>query len=307
MGKAFKNIGFFLVTIMLTAVIFWLIFLDKESKGNVLDYSLNLVGDKLLAMVPEGEQKGSVKQMYDDFIKKAKAEQVAPEQVEYVAANIMNLSNLDTTLTPEQAEAVLKYSLEAPVKLERVNPESIRIAIDIKRVQAVEEDAISREQLENVGIRIRKLNELNEELRKAMKEKSEEMREKHLQLHYRIDDGLKMAIDPQFKIYLDKEKYRELSDKIRQLEREEMLEWREDFRKEMEKMREELKELEELKKFKGLEKLEALKALEGLKALNGLEFVPPVINADSIKAVVKRSLEEAKIHQHEQSYPVPEK
>jgi len=46
MSKALKNIGFFLVTIALTAAIFWLVFVDKESKQDVLEYSLGLLGGR---------------------------------------------------------------------------------------------------------------------------------------------------------------------------------------------------------------------------------------------------------------------
>ncbi|MDW7682333.1 MAG: hypothetical protein SCK70_17345 [bacterium] len=92
MGKALKNIGVFVIAISLTAVIFWLVFLDKESQEIVLEHSLNMLGNKLLAMVPEGAEKGGVKQMYDNFVKQASAREVEPEQVEQVAASILNLS-----------------------------------------------------------------------------------------------------------------------------------------------------------------------------------------------------------------------
>jgi len=78
MVDAFKRIGFFLATIIITAGIVWLVFLDKDSQKDVLDYSLNLLGKKLLAMVPDDEEKAQVQKVYDDFVTQAKQQEVAP-------------------------------------------------------------------------------------------------------------------------------------------------------------------------------------------------------------------------------------
>ena len=305
MGKALKNIGFFLVTITITGVIFWLVFLDKESKNDVLEYSLNLLGDKLMAMVPENSDKSSVKNLYDNFVKQATAKEMAPEQVEYVAANIFNLSNLDTMLTPEQAEAVLKYSLEAPLKLERIEDQlkdSIATSekVSDSRLQGVvAAKYFPPEKWDDLGIRIQELNNVNDELKQAMKEHAHEMREKHLQMHYRIDKGLRVTIDPQLREKFRQKKYRRLSKELRKMEEKDLVEWRKNFRKEMEHIRHELHDIRKLKKLEGLEKLKELKELqtlgsvEALKALEGLEFVPPVIKADSIQTIVNKSLQEA--------------
>ncbi len=307
MGKALKNIGFFLVTITITGVIFWLVFLDKESKSDIMEYSLTLLGDKLMAMVPDNSDKSSVKNFYDSFVKQAKAKEIAPKQVEYVVANIFNLSNLDTMLTPEQAEAVLKYSLEASLKLERIEDQfkdSIATSekVSVSRLQGVvAAKHFSPEKWDDLGIRIQELNNVNDELKRAMKEHSLKMKEKHLQMHYRIDKGLRLTIDPQLREKFRQKKYRRLSKKLRKMEEKDLVEWRKNFRKEMVDMRLELNELRKLKKLEQLEKLEELKELKGLgslealKALERLEFIPQVINADSIRAIVDKSLEEAGI------------
>jgi len=306
MINTLKKIVLFLVTIALTLFIFWLVFLDKESKSDVLEYSLNLLGDKLLAMVPENSDKSSVKNLYDSFVKQAKAKEVAPEQVEHVAANIFNLSNLDTTLTPEQAEAVLKYSLDTPLKLERVEEKSdLTLAVPKEKEHVISVEInqsgkhLPQQKWDDLGIRIQELNKMNDELKHALREQSREMRDKHLQMHFRIDRGLRVTVDPQLREKFRHKKYRRLSRALRKMEEKEMLEWRKDFRKEMDHMRHELRDLRKLKRLEGLENLEELKqlqvlgSLEALKALEGLEFVPPVINADSIHVIINKSLLEA--------------
>ena len=86
------------------------------------------------------------------------------------------------------------------------------------------------------------------------------------------------------------------------MEQEHLLEWRKNFRKEMQQMREELDsikinvKMEQLEKLNELKELKSLKSLEALKALEVLQYVP-VINADSIRIIVKRSLQEAGIYE----------
>lgn len=306
MGKALKKIGFFVVTLIITAGIYWLVFLDKESKGDVLEYSLSLLGDKLMAMVPEGADKGSVKKLYENFVKQATAKEVAPEQVELVAASILNLSNLDTTLSPEQVEAVLKFSIEAPVKIERacdskISKNESKAAPEVVITQNTEQK-MSQEEWENLGERINSLYKFNDDLQKTMKEHAKELQEQHLQVHYRVDKGLRITMDPQLKQKLQNKKFRHLSMETKKMEQQYLLEWRKDYKKEMEQMRKELDSLkinvriEQLEKLNELEELQSLKSLEALKALEVLQYIP-AINVDSIRIIVKRSLQEAGIYE----------
>ena len=304
MMKALKKIGFFLVTVALTLFIFWLLFLDKESKSNVLEYSLNLLGDKLMAMVPDGEDKAAVKSIYDKFVKQAEAKEVAPEQVEQVAANIFNLSNLDRKLTPEQVEAVMAYSLEMPSILDRPEEKAGELPStpQEKFVEPRKDARFSKKMVhENwmkLGQRIKELNEFDDEMKKAMRQ---DEREKQLLLHYRIEPGLKVILDPEVRLKLEQMKNQQLAREMSKMEEKRLLEWRQNFQDEMENMKKELSkiqelpELEHLKNLDQFKELKALGSLEALKTLQGLEFVPPVVNVDSIQALVNRSLLEAGI------------
>ncbi|UCE05062.1 MAG: hypothetical protein JSW07_15765, partial [bacterium] len=203
MSKALKNIGFFLVTIVITAVIFWLVFIDKESKQNVLEYSLGLLGEKLMAMVPEGEGKEPVKKLFDDFIEQAKQKEVPPEKIENVAATILNLSNMDTMVTAKEAEAILKLSLAEPVKIERVIPDTIETAILEKPPQFIavvpeppkHTKKRSPEEWLILGERIKSAYEFNSEMQKALGEQHEKFQAPQLSMKYHVEDGLRIAID----------------------------------------------------------------------------------------------------------------
>ena len=308
MSKALKNIGFFLVTIVLTAVIFWLVFVDKESKQGVLEYSLGLLGEKLMAMVPDSEEKQPVQALYDDFVAKAKNQEVAPDKIENVAATILNLSNRDTKVTPQEAEAIIRFSLAEPVRIESAYPESVCVEEREREPRFVMvaplpppkgKQKLSPEQWIVVGERIKTAYDFNSQYQKAMQEYHKKIHDPKLQMQFKVEDGLQIALDTNLKQQLDQKKYRRLHKEMQGLEKQRIIVWRKDFseemRKEMEKRRqdiESLKQLNELEHLQELKGLESLKALESLKSLEVLQYIP-VVNADSIRIIVEKSLREA--------------
>jgi len=296
MWNALKKIGFFLVVLILTAAIFWLVFLDKQSKQDVLEYSLSLLGDDLLAMVPEGEGKKPVQELYERFLEQTKQGKVEPKQVEYVAANIMNLSNTETEITPEQAAAILQLSLSSPERIERMGedtPEPI-----------MEEPYFSSKERNSLGERIKTLHEFNSDLKDFMKDYTGKQEKQQRQIHYRIEGDLKIAMDNDLKAEFDRKKFKRMNKELKQLERERILEWKENFAEELEQEMknlrvelESLKELTELSQLEALKELESLQSLKSLEALESLEFMP-VIDADSIRAIVEHSLKAAGLDPH---------
>jgi len=305
MGNALKKIGFFLVTIMITAAIFWLVFIDKESQQDVLDYSLGLLGEKLLAMVPEGEEKGPVKKLYQDFMQKAKQQQVAPEQMEGMAATILNLSNMDTVVTAGEAEAILKLSLAEPVRIERVTvekPVSGEASGDTELVAIAHPKTPQQRSPRDwvlAAERIKSAYRFNLEYQRAMREAYKKMHKQRQHLKFHVDDGLKITIDANLKPAFDQGEFKKLRENIRKMELQHRIIWRQNFREEMLRQRKQLerelqslRKLKELKRIESLEELEALKSLESLKCLEALQHIP-IVNADSIRMLVEKHLEQA--------------
>ena len=310
MTKALKNIGFFLVTIILTAAIFWLVFIDKESKQDVLEYSLGLLGEKLMAMIPDSADTKPVQALYEDFIEKAKNKEVPPDRIENVAATILNLTNIDTLVTPGEAEAMIKLSLAEPVKIERVYPKSectgetkpVPEWVAVSPPPPKREKEVSPEAWGIAAERIKSAYEFNTEYQKAMKEYHQKRYDQQCQMTFKVEDGLRIAIDTNLKQQLDQKKYQRLKKEMQDLEKRRIIVWRKNFReemrKEMERKRHELeslkqlKELEHLKELEGLEAMKSLESLESLKRLEALQYIP-VVNADSIRIIVEKSLEEA--------------
>ena len=307
MLKVLKNIGFFLATIIITAAIFWLVFINKESKQDVLDYSLGLLGEKLMAMVPEGEEKKPVKDLYENFLAQAKQKEVPPEKIENVAASILNLSNMDTVVTAKEAEAILKLSLAEPIKIEQAAADTFTTR-SIKRKPRFIAVAPpppkppkkrSPEEWTIVGERIKSAYEFNSEYQQAMRNYYRKLHDPHLRMKFHVEDGLKISIDENLKPEFDRRKFKRLQEKMKKMEKERIIVWQKNFSEEMREEQERLKhELESLKKLKELEKLgevpglEALESLQALKSLEALQHIL-VVNADSIRIIVEKSLEKA--------------
>jgi len=315
MWNVLKKIGFSLVVLILTTAIFWLVFLDKQSKHDVLEYSLSLLGDDLMAMVPEAADKKPVQELYDRFLQKTRQGKVEPKQVEYVAANIMNLSNAETEITPEQAEAILQLSLD-------------------DSLESIMEPYFSSEQRKSLGERIKTIYEFNNDMKGYMEDYTANQEKRQGQIKYRIEGNLKIAIDNDLKEEFDRKKFKRMAKELKQLEKERIVEWKENFAEELEQEMENLRlELESLNaiveqslkaagldphkkewmhhrldslkteikmdQLEALKELESLKSLESLheslKSLESLKYMP-IIDGDSIRAIVEKSLEQAGIH-----------
>ena len=106
-AETLKKTVFAIFIVAVIAVVSIWQYSDQSSKQTVLEESLDLLGNKLLAMVPPGNSKATLAEVYDNFKQKAIAGLVGEQEVEQVAANILNASNTETELTPRQAQAII--------------------------------------------------------------------------------------------------------------------------------------------------------------------------------------------------------
>ncbi len=101
MMKKVKDLTFSLMLIFVVAIgIYWLM---VELQKDYLDHYLSLLGEKLIELVPESSEKRSLKTFFDDFKTQVENQEVTPEQVEKVAAGILNISNLKDSISVAEA------------------------------------------------------------------------------------------------------------------------------------------------------------------------------------------------------------
>ncbi|MEE4311007.1 MAG: hypothetical protein V2J62_04000 [candidate division KSB1 bacterium] len=216
MKKIFKDIGFFIVVLGLAGLVFWLLHVDKKASQSALESALRLLGEDLLTKVQSNEKQDSVKQIYDQFIEDAVQKKVPPEKIEQLAANILNLSNVDTLLTPDQAEAIMEISLSPLPPMEsdpHTGEDSIPPVPGVVPSTEVIPKELSAHEWEELGERIQILHTINRDLRKSLEEKRKKKKEleDHLQVEFNLKDDLKMKVSPRiYDIIADSQLYRSL-------------------------------------------------------------------------------------------------
>ncbi len=295
MWEAFRKIGFFLAVLIISAGIYFVFYADEDVQQDVLEYSLNLMGDKLLAMVPEGSEKIKLTQLYNGFKERAIQGNVAPEQIEHVAANILNVSNSETSLTPQQAEGIFRAAMIAP----RLEISILPRNTDSPKGPPPQKRFPRSKSMEILGGRLITMFEFNEHIHIAMKEHEVKRRQISRQIRYHVQNGLKLKLDSNLKEQMELKEFRNLAKELRHLEQEQLLDWRENLEEELERemagVKVELEALQEsLDMLKEKHIFEALEGLEALKSLKHLQQVP-AIDPDSIRKVVEKSLREAGI------------
>ncbi len=231
MMKAFKNIGFYLLVLIITGAVYWIVFMDKASKESTFDYALHLLGEDLLAMVPGRENRQPVKDMYDEFVERATENEIPPERIERIAASILNLSTMDTTLTPDEIRTLLDEALPEVITVPQV-PAKVFIA---KRNE--------------LGERIKALHEFNAGMQKSYDVKATEMRNHRIILS---THGLTLLMDEKFRERLNHEDVRQ---QLRKLEERHLLKWENDFAKEMKIIKIQLDSLRELPDLEAVESI----------------------------------------------------
>lgn len=197
----------------------------QEFKQDVLAYSLELVGDKLVDMSPKQEDKAAIAAIYDTFKERVLAKEVPPAQVEHVAANVLNLNRNGAVLTPEQAAAMLE-------------PPMLSIAASDAAPGPSELQPISPDSWQDVGERIKKACEFENRVQEIVRVSQAEGLALKEQIHYECKDGLRVAMDAKLGKLLAKE----LPDNLSALEKEAMVVWHERMEVSMKDMRQRIEE-----------------------------------------------------------------
>lgn len=262
-----------------------------KPKINDLNHYAELLGDKLLAMVPEGSGKAALAQTYRDFLEKVRNREVAPEGVERVAAGILNLSNSNKVITPEQAETVIQLAFSIPPA------DSLKTAPKIVSLPSVHP-----RNWETTGKRLKLAFEFNEKMQHAPLSTPSPEQPLSRQMQFSFDKGIKIRVDKNIKAELAQHDLQELAREFQKLENEKLVLWQDDLAKEMEtelrKMEAELArvqvELEQQDIQVSVHVEHARGVIKSIEGLDSLGILIPV-NLDSILTEVEKELEKAEI------------
>ena len=251
----------------------------QNYKTDVLEYSLDTVGDRLLSLTPEGPSREAVVAMYSAFKERVLAREVSPDQVEHVAANILNLNNSGASVTPEQAEAMLDMPMLATTAQDST---SVRIA------SHYEGDPVHFVRL---GERLRSVVDFDTHMRTMIDEDPEHRREMRRRMRYECEDGIRVAVDAQMAELIPENDFRVLRSELRLLEAGKMVVWKENLAEEMAEVRRRVRvDLDAISVLQDLPFPGFLKEIKQLKALKGLEGHNYHFDERKLKDVIAKSM-----------------
>ncbi|HPG40451.1 MAG TPA: hypothetical protein PLP19_05070 [bacterium] len=230
--KVIKNILVGFLVLILSAAIFFIMVKDQQVKDNILSSSLQMFGDDLLAMVPESEQKEVLRQKIDDFMVKADRNQVAPEEIEQVAADILNLTVQDTLLPPEEVIQIFELD-EKPQR-------SVKTERPTQPVPPVFNKVFKRDRFKwgpppqykwdekkknALASQLQEMKDLHWEMQNLW-QKDSTLKHLRRQVVFQADSGITVALDVNLKKKLNFESDEDLQKQIEKLERQQRLIWR---------------------------------------------------------------------------------
>ena len=247
----------------------------KELPVDGIEYYVDLLGEKLVRLVPKEKEKQEVAQIYADFSNKVKEKKIKPENIEQIAAAIINLSNTNDTLSLAEAEKLMQMAAEdisAPSKVPNIAnlPET------------------TAQEWENLNKRLSSVHQLDRQLKEHEVKISDAST-----IKYRVDKDLNVIIDTRVRPELEKEEV------FRRLEKEKRLIWMDNMDEQLNKSLERLElQLQTLSKNKAINE-DLIKAMVLTQPYieQADVFVDSLIritniNWDSIESKVRLELEE---------------
>lgn len=139
MRQAFPNIMKFAGALIVTTAIFFLLSPEEKIDNEVLNASMEFLGSKLLAMVPQ-DQKLQVEKEFESFREQTRSGKVSNEQFEGVAVAILNAEAEGRQLRLHEVDSMLASIKQAEAaRAENEDKRRAELIAMSERVQAFQE------------------------------------------------------------------------------------------------------------------------------------------------------------------------
>ena len=252
----------------------------KEVPTDGVEHYVDLLGDKLMTLIPKEQDKEEVAAIYDEFKAKVKEKKVSPENVEKVASAIFNLSNTADSISLSEVETLIRIA----------SPEMAVDSVGLVRIPDVE---ASPEEWEELNKRLSGVYHIQESLEDHVIVTPDDPRPR-----YRVDKGLNVIVDNRVKKEIKRAR-------LEELEKEVQVIWEDSVAEEMEKnlhkLEIELKtlseEMEEVEIRHNLLKLKVLATPAGEKMILSLDSLDIVnlVDWDSLEGEVLKEFKHIEI------------
>ena len=209
MAKSKYDIGLILSLGLIIAIGgYWFV---KELPMNGVEHYIDLLGDRFMSLIPKGQEKQEIAQIYDQFKNKVKEKKISPEHIEQVASAIFNLSNMSDSLAFDEAEALMRRAVR-------------EIPVDSEGTMSIPDIKVSPAEWEALNDRLSSVYQLDELLQDKVDSISV-----RVMPPYRIDKDLNIIIDKREKTKLEHENL------LKKLEAEKRLFWADSVTENMQK------------------------------------------------------------------------
>lgn len=95
------------VIVVLTAVALTGYFLIGDRRGELMEQALDVLGTRLVELAAQEDDRDDIARQFALFQEKVERDEISPDMVETVAANVLNLRVRGAVITPEEAELML--------------------------------------------------------------------------------------------------------------------------------------------------------------------------------------------------------
>jgi hypothetical protein len=180
-----KNILVGIFVLALSAGIFILLIQDQEVKNNILRSTLEMFGDELLAMVPEGQERDMLSKRIEDFISKAEQNEISQDQVQVTLARALNMQMAPEKPSAQELRSLLDVSPDTSQE-RRIRDLRGKSRTERKIQYDLQADRLARNYHEMVDLR--------NEIQKICQEDSS-CRAFYQRAMFVVDDGLRLLVD----------------------------------------------------------------------------------------------------------------
>ena len=215
-----------LVLIIIIAIVFFVNRLREEN----LVYYLEELGEQLMAMVMDNQDKERIRERYAEFLDQVRTKEMPAGDVEKVASRILNLSSWDTTLSEQDIDRVFDLSNVYPAEFSTMIEFPADLIDSIRSEKTSAEMGRSMTMVENeykaVEKRLKSVLEVSARLKQMALQDSLSDHRKFERTKYHFDENLRIIIDQDLKNNL-----KNLQRELAHLENQKILIWQNDAAK----------------------------------------------------------------------------
>lgn len=223
MKQKIRDLSFVISLVLIVCIGIYLVY-QKINEG-MADQYLSVLGERVLSLVPEGPQRDAVASFYEKFREDIEEQRVAPERVEAFASEILNMSYADTIIHPRQIAQAYEIALNIPeYSSPEVGKQTLPDSLKVKTW-------MERPELKNQDFQDEKWQEMNERLRALIRfeEKMKRSRENYVgdddRLRLRVDKEMRIILDEKIKEQLEKKELQRMRKELKTLENLNLIKW----------------------------------------------------------------------------------